>query len=68
MSRRDHEICEIVGPTLHKLGIVLASIDVIGDYMIEIDVNSPVGMPYIDKFDGINSAAIFWNAVEERLG
>ena len=64
LSARDKEICERIGPELKKRGLVFVGIDVIGDYLTEINVTSPTGIREIERFTGENMAALFWEAVE----
>jgi len=66
MSRRDHEICEAIGPALKQRGLIFVGIDVIGDYMTEINVTSPTGLQEINRFDGVCLEAEIWDAIEER--
>ena len=51
LTRRDHEICEMIGPTLQERGLIFVGIDVIGDWLTEINVTSPTGLQEIDRFD-----------------
>ncbi len=67
LTRREHLICEAIGPILRERGLVFVGIDVIGDYLTEINVTSPTGMQEIDRFDGVNLAGQFWDALEQRL-
>ena len=67
LTRRDLEICERIGPSLKKRGLVLVGIDVIGDYMTEINVTSPTGVRELKRFDGADAAKIFWDHVENKL-
>jgi glutathione synthase len=67
LATREHLICEAIGPILSERGLVFVGIDVIGDYLTEINVTSPTGMQEIDRFDGVNLAGQFWDAVERRL-
>ncbi len=67
LSRRDHEICEAIGPLLREKGQVFVGIDVIGDYLTEINVTSPTGIQELERFDGDNIAARIWDAIEARL-
>jgi glutathione synthase len=67
LTARDHEICEAIGPTLKKQGLIFAGIDVIGDYLTEINVTSPTGIQEIGRFDGSNIPALIWDAIEARL-
>jgi hypothetical protein len=48
LDRRDHEICEAIGPSLIERGLIFVGIDVIGGYMTEINVTSPTGIQEID--------------------
>lgn len=66
LTRRDLEICEAIGPTLKAQGLIFVGIDVIGDYMTEINVTSPTGIQEIERFDGTNVAGLIWDAIEAR--
>ncbi|MFC4624511.1 glutathione synthase [Daeguia caeni] len=66
LTTREREICERIGPALRERGFIFVGIDVIGDYITEINVTSPTGIREIERFDGTNVAAIFWDAVEAR--
>ena len=68
LSDRDLEICAAIGPLLKDKGQVFVGIDVIGDYLTEINVTSPTGIQELERFDGINVAAQIWEAVEARAG
>jgi glutathione synthase len=67
MTKREHEICETIGPELKKRGLLFTGIDVIGDYMTEINVTSPTGIRQVKAFGGEDIAAKIWDAVEEKL-
>ncbi|QHI95366.1 glutathione synthase [Aristophania vespae] len=67
LTKRDQEICEEIGPYLKNNGLIFTGIDVIGDWLTEINVTSPTGLQELDRFDGINSAALIWNAIEKKL-
>lgn len=66
LTERDREICSIIGPRLHETGQVFVGIDVIGDYLTEINLTSPTGIQELERFDGENIAAKVWEAVERR--
>jgi glutathione synthase len=66
LTDREREICACIGPSLRKRGFVLVGIDIIGDYMTEINVTSPTGVREIKRFGGADVAELFWNAVEKR--
>lgn len=67
LSRRDQEIAETLGPELLKRGLMLVGLDVIGDYLTEINVTSPTGMQEITRQTGLNVAAIMLDAIEDRV-
>jgi glutathione synthase len=66
LSKRDREICEIIGPELAKRGMIFVGIDVIGDYLTEINVTSPTGLQQINRFDGVSLEAQIWDRIELR--
>ncbi|WP_312472126.1 MULTISPECIES: glutathione synthase [Brucella] len=66
LTPREQEICARIGPSLKERGFILVGIDVIGEYMTEINVTSPTGIREIERFDGTNIAALFWDAVEAK--
>ncbi len=67
LTARDEEICAAIGPELKKRGLVFTGIDVIGDYLTEINVTSPTGLQEINRFDGVTLEAELWDAIEGRL-
>ncbi len=66
LTKREHEICEAIGPDLKKRGLIFTGIDVIGDYMTEINVTSPTGIRQVQRFGGADIAALIWDAIEAR--
>jgi len=66
LTAREHDICAAIGPTLSEQGLLFVGIDVIGDYLTEINVTSPTGIQEIDRFDGTNLSALIWDAIETR--
>ncbi|MFO1067511.1 MAG: glutathione synthase [Geminicoccaceae bacterium] len=66
LTRRDHEICEAIGPALERSGLIFVGIDVIGDYLTEINVTSPTGLQEIDRFDGVSLEAEIWDVIEAK--
>ena len=66
LSERDLEICAAIGPLLKEKDQIFVGIDVIGDYLTEINVTSPTGIQELERFDGTNTAAIIWEAIEGR--
>ncbi len=67
LTARDKEICESIGPYLRDHGLIFTGIDVIGNWLTEINVTSPTGLQELDRFDGINSAGLIWDAIERRV-
>jgi glutathione synthase len=67
LTERDRWICSQVGPVLRSKGVIFAGLDVIGDYLTEINVTSPTGIRELDKAFGLNIAADLFNAIETRL-
>ena len=67
LTERDEEICATIGPLLKDRGQVFVGIDVIGDYLTEINVTSPTGIQELERFDGINVAGKIWDAIAGRL-
>jgi len=67
LSERDLEICAAIGPLLKEKGQVFVGIDVIGDYLTEINVTSPTGIQELERFDGVNIAEKIWEAIEAKL-
>jgi glutathione synthase len=66
LTPRDQEICAAIGPTLRAEGLLFTGIDVIGDYLTEINVTSPTGLRQIERFDGANLAAMIWDKIEAK--
>ncbi len=67
LTARDRWICDRVGPVLREKGIVFAGLDVIGDYLTEINVTSPTGIRELQRFYGDNIAGMLFDAIEARL-
>jgi glutathione synthase len=66
MTARDRAICDRIGPLLREKGQVFVGIDVIGDYLTEINVTSPTGLQELERFDATNGAGLIWDAIEAR--
>ncbi|KEC55756.1 glutathione synthase [Bartonella koehlerae] len=64
LTKRDYEICQRIGPALKERGLLLVGIDVIGDYITEINVTSPTGIREIKSFGGTDIAHLFWDIIE----
>jgi glutathione synthase len=66
MTARDEEICRRIGSLLKEQGLIFVGIDVIGDYLTEINVTSPTGLQEVARFDGTDLAAQIWDAIEAK--
>ena len=66
LTERDREICAAIGPLLREKGQIFVGIDVIGDWLTEINVTSPTGIQELERFDGVNIAAKIWEAIEAK--
>ena len=67
LSDRDKEICAKLGPELKARGLIFVGIDVIGDYLTEINVTSPTGIREVKRFGGNDIAALLWDAIEAKV-
>lgn len=67
LTERDRYICSRVGPALKERGVVFAGIDVIGDYLTEINVTSPTGIRELDRIYDINISGRLFDAIERIL-
>ena len=67
LSARDREICAAIGPTLRAQGLIFVGIDVIGDYLTEINVTSPTGLQEIARFDGVHLEQAIWDRIEAKV-
>ena len=66
LTAREHEICERIGPSLKERGFILVGIDVIGDWLTEINVTSPTGAQQLKRFTGVDAAALMWDLIERK--
>ncbi len=66
LTDRDREICAAIGPTLKERGLIFVGIDVIGDYLTEINVTSPTGAQQLKRFTGVDAAALMWDVIEKK--
>ncbi|MCF1468826.1 glutathione synthase [Agrobacterium vitis] len=66
LTTREREICARIGPALRERGFLLVGIDVIGDYMTEINVTSPTGIREVKNFGGADIASLLWDAIEKK--
>jgi glutathione synthase len=68
LTPREREICAAIGPELKARGLLFVGIDVIGgEWLTEINVTSPTGIVAIDRFNGTDTPARLWDAIEGRL-
>ena len=63
LTSREKAICNAIGPELKKRGLIFTGIDVIGDYMTEINVTSPTGIHEVRRFGGADIAALVWDTI-----
>lgn len=66
LTERDLEICATIGPLLRQHGQIFVGIDVIGNYLTEINVTSPTGIQELERFDGTNTAERLWQVIEAK--
>jgi glutathione synthase len=66
LTAREKQICEAIGPELKRRGLIFTGIDVIGDYLTEINVTSPTGIWEVKRFGGADIAALVWDAIEKK--
>ena len=66
LTAREREICATIAPALKERGMIFVGIDVIGDYLTEINVTSPTGIREIKRFGGPDIAVMIWDAIEKR--
>jgi glutathione synthase len=67
LSDRDRAICAEVGPVLREQGVIFAGLDVIGDYLTEVNVTSPTGIRELDQRFDLNIAGLLFDAIESHL-
>ena len=68
LTERERHICERLGPALRERGLLFVGIDVIGDYLTEINVTSPTGIRAVKNFGGPDIAALIWDKIEAKRG
>jgi glutathione synthase len=66
LTKREREICTRLGPSLRERGLLFVGIDVIGDYLTEINVTSPTGIRSVKALGGADIAALIWDRIEEK--
>ncbi len=67
LTGKEREICQRIAPVRRENGCIFVGIDVIGDYITEINVTSPTGIREIQNFSGVDIASLIWDAIEKRL-
>ncbi|HZZ35264.1 MAG TPA: glutathione synthase [Caulobacteraceae bacterium] len=68
LTARDIEICETISLELKDRGLLFVGIDVIGEYLTEINVTSPTGAQQLKRFGGADAAAALWDRIEAIRG
>ena len=66
LTPRDLEICARIGPALKERGLIFVGIDVIGDWLTEINVTSPTGAQQLKQFTGVDATALMWDVIEKK--
>jgi glutathione synthase len=66
LTAREREICKAIGPALRARGLLFVGIDVIGDYLTEINVTSPTGIRAVKNFGGPDIASLIWDRIEAK--
>ncbi len=66
LTARDQEICAAIGPELKARGLIFVGIDVIGDWLTEINVTSPTGAQQLKRFGGPDATAAMWDVIERK--
>jgi glutathione synthase len=66
LTPREREICARLGPALRERGLLFAGIDVIGDWLTEINVTSPTGIRAVKNLGGLDAAALIWDKIEAK--
>ncbi|MFZ0422594.1 MAG: glutathione synthase [Xanthobacteraceae bacterium] len=66
LTAREREICARLGPALRERGLLFVGIDVIGDYLTEINVTSPTGIRSIKNLGGADIAALIWDRIAAK--
>ncbi len=64
LTARDKELCATIGPELKRRGLLFVGIDVIGDYLTEINVTSPTGAQQLKRFTGVDATELLWTRIE----
>ncbi len=67
LIKRDKEICDALKVDLKNKNLFLVGIDIIGDYLTEINVTSPTGLIQINKLNNVNLEKSFWDKLEEKF-
>ena len=68
LNDRDRWLCSVIGPRLRQAGMIFVGLDVIGDYVTEINVTSPTGIRELDRKHGIDIGGMLMSAISSRLG
>ncbi len=66
LTARDRALCATIGPELKRRGLIFVGVDVIGDYLTEINVTSPTGAQQLKRFAGVDATMIMWDVIEAR--
>jgi glutathione synthase len=67
LTKKQREICEVLGPILKAKGLLFVGLDVIGDYLTEINVTSPTGLVQMNALNNTTLEATIWDAIETNI-
>ena len=67
LTKRDKYICEEISKSLKDRGLYFVGIDIIGDFITEINVTSPTGIREIKKLENISIEDMFWDFIEQKI-
>ncbi len=67
LTERDYWLCEQVAPRLKKMGLIFVGMDVIGDYITEINVTSPTCIRELDALYQLNISALLMDVIEQKI-
>lgn len=67
LTAREQQMCAAIGPELKKRGIIFAGVDVIGDYLTEINITSPTGLRSMNALYNLSLQTDIWDAIEANI-
>lgn len=67
ITDRDKYACSALKPVLQQLGLFFVGVDMVGEYLTEVNVTSPTGIRALNRIEGIRIDSIIWDAIEEKV-